>query len=97
MASSAGRNTGNYQRMAKAFRKQCHAENARCWLCWQTIDYLAPPNSPGGFSVDHMHPVSTHPELAEVYANFRPSHLDCNVRRGNRAPSLDLGSLSREW
>lgn len=97
MAAERGHNTSNYQRMAKAFRRQCHGENARCWLCWQPINYLAPSNTPNGFSVDHMHPVSLRPDLAEVYENFRPSHLECNVRRGNRPPSLDLGSLSRDW
>jgi 5-methylcytosine-specific restriction endonuclease McrA len=97
VASERGRNTGYYQRLAKSFRRQCHAENARCWLCWQPIDYLLPSDNKYSFSVDHMHPVSTHPELAEVLANFRPSHLDCNVRRGARPPSLDLGSPSRDW
>ena len=92
-----GRTTSNYRRMARAFRTQCHRENARCWLCDQPIDYTLPPNEPFGFSVDHMEPVSKRPDLAEVYSNFRASHLDCNVRRGNRPPSLDLGTTSRDW
>lgn len=83
--------------MARAFRRQCHAESARCWLCWQPIDYLAPHGAADGFSVDHALPVSTHPDLAEVYSNFRPSHLDCNRKRGNRSPTLSIGEQSRDW
>lgn len=97
MAAERGRNSANYKRMAKAFQRQCLAESARCWLCWQQIDYQAPQYDDNGFSVDHFHPVSTHPELAEVYENFRPSHLGCNVRRGNREPAFGLGELSRDW
>jgi 5-methylcytosine-specific restriction endonuclease McrA len=97
VSAQRGRNTSNYKRLQKAFHRQCMAENARCWLCWQPIDYMLPSDEPFAFSVDHMHPVSTHPELAEDIRNFRPSHLDCNVRRGNRPPSLDLGSPSRAW
>lgn len=97
MPAERGRDTKNYQRMRAAFRKQCQRESARCWLCFQKIDYLAPQHDDNGFSLDHFHPVSTHPDLAEVYSNFRPSHLGCNTRRGNREPALGLGTTSREW
>lgn len=92
-----GRDSSNYQRMRKAFRNQCRRESARCWLCWQEIDYYADQYDDDSFSLDHMHPVSLRPDLAEVYENFRPSHRGCNTRRGNGAPLLDLGSPSRDW
>lgn len=95
--NTPGRTTANYRRMKAAYRTQCARERQRCWLCDQQIDYSLPSDDPYAFSVDHCHPVSTHPHLAEVYSNFRPSHLDCNVRRGNRPPSLGLGSTSRDW
>lgn len=97
MPTTRGRNSALYQRMRTAFRRQCKHEDARCWLCWQPIDYALPAEDLHSFSLDHFHPVSTHPELAEEYINFRPSHLSCNTRRGNRPPPLDLGITSREW
>ena len=39
-----------------------------CWLCGHT----APRTS---LSVDHVHPVSTHPDLEHEPTNWRPAHL----------------------
>lgn len=92
-----GRDTALYKRLRDRFRRQCAREDARCWLCWQRIDYSLPGDHPAGFSLDHMLPVSKFPELAEEPSNFRPSHLECNVQRGNRDPGLAMGQPSRRW
>jgi 5-methylcytosine-specific restriction endonuclease McrA len=68
-----------------------------CWLCGQAIDYEAPADDPNAFTVDHVKPLSLHPDLAEVESNQRAAHRRCNVGRGNRPPQLDIGEPSRCW
>lgn len=63
-----------------------------CWLCLQPIDYNAKPGTaPDSHELDHYYPVSLHPELQDDPANFRHAHAECNRRRGNRAPRMQLG------
>lgn len=65
---------------------------ACCWLCLMPIDYDAPPGtSPDSHELDHYYPVSLAPELQDDPANFRHAHRECNNRRGNRGPRVDLG------
>jgi len=66
------------------FRRSCERTDARCWLCDQPIDYSAKWTAPSAFEADHAKPVSTHPDLALVIGNLRPSHRSCNRSRGNR-------------
>lgn len=82
------------------FRAQCAAHNQPCWLCGQAIDYDASPTDTTNkdrFQLDHFYPVSTHPQFTEDPTNYRASHADCNNKRGNRAPTADLGIPSRSW
>jgi hypothetical protein len=83
------------------FRAESKQANAPCWICQQrTIDYDAPFDDWGNedrFELDHFFPVSTHPHLQEDPTNFRASHAGCNRDRGNNAPDVDLGTLSRVW
>ncbi|WP_301149001.1 HNH endonuclease [Mycobacterium simiae] len=104
IAKSAGRATRRYRMLRATFREDCRTfvnpdgtVGAHCWLCGRAIDYSLAGDHPEGFNLDHAHPVSTHPELAEDPANFRPSHCDCNHRRGNRAPFIELGTPSEDW
>lgn len=39
-----------------------------CWLCGHEILMTV--------SIDHVHPVSTHPELEHEPTNWRPAHLN---------------------
>jgi 5-methylcytosine-specific restriction endonuclease McrA len=97
VTARVGRNTGNWKRISAAFKRDCTRTKRPCWLCCQPIDYALPFDDPFAFSIDHFYPVSKHPELAEVPANLRASHLDCNKRRGNRDPRPSLGATSRRW
>ncbi|QDH85095.1 HNH endonuclease [Gordonia phage Dardanus] len=92
-----GRSGHRWRTIKSAFRAKCVAAKSVCWLCGQRIDYTLKFPHPESFEPDHYHPVSTHPELAEDPANLRPSHRDCNLRRGNKAPTLGLGRQSRKW
>lgn len=104
---NAGRRTRRYILLRKIFRAECadpevhnwdgSLGQAHCWLCGKPIDYSLPDIHPEGFNLDHAHPVSTHPELAEDPANFRSSHKDCNERRGDRPPFIELGTPSEDW
>lgn len=93
------RGTRNMQKLRKEFRTQCETANESCWLCGQPIDYTAPKDHPDAFELDHYFPVSTHPQLAEDPAGFRPSHRSCNGARGNTDPAdiLSIGQQSRAW
>lgn len=58
-----------------------------CWLCGRPIT--------GTVSVDHVIPRSK--GGSDDLDNCRPSHLECNVRRGNRTPTQFRPLTSREW
>lgn len=81
----------------RRLRTEQRAKRLPCWLCGQPIDYTLYSDDPSAFSVDHVHPWSTHPELREDPGNLRSAHLHCNKSRGNRAPNPGLGLRSREW
>jgi 5-methylcytosine-specific restriction endonuclease McrA len=87
------RRTKRQKRQAAELR----ARHDPCWLCGQPIDYTLPSDHDWAFSVDHIKPWSTHPELREDPGNLAAAHSLCNKRRGNKPPPLGLGLLSRNW
>lgn len=68
-----------------------------CWLCGQAIDYKLPHDDEMAFTVEHIHPQSTHPELINDPGNCVAAHARCNKRRGNRRHSPSLGVLSENF
>lgn len=88
-----GRNT----RRMQLLKREVRARRDPCWLCGQAIDYTLPHDDPHAFSVDHIKPWSTHPELREDPANLAAAHASCNKSRGNRTPPPSLGLRSRDW
>lgn len=98
MAVRAGRNTAAWNRLRLQCFKRDRAACAPCHLCGQPIDYtLEPSSTPDAWEPDHILPVSTHPELAEVPTNIAASHRRCNRARRNKAGITNLGRPSREW
>ena len=97
MSVGDGLTSRRYRKLRKAFRAECEALNKPCWLCQQAIDYRIEWPDEEAWELDHLYPRSTHPELAEDPANFRPSHRLCNLRRGNKMPQPGLGSVKRRW
>nr|DAN67099.1 MAG TPA: HNH endonuclease bacteriophage, HNH Endonuclease, DNA.52A [Caudoviricetes sp.] len=102
--ASPGNGTRTYLRMRKEFFNQCAAKDAPCWWCGQPIDYSIPHSDPvtghvnsDAFELDHAFPRSTHPELAEDPANFRPAHRACNNRRSDGKGDLPLGTISARF
>lgn len=93
MASdAAGRSSRRFERLKRNLR----AERRPCCICKQPIDYSLVWPDEGSFSVEHIKPWSTHPELREDPSNLDAAHLGCNSARGRRSkPSL--GHTSREW
>lgn len=96
-AKTAGRSTRRYKTQKRVFRAQCEDDGLPCWLCGDPIDYTLPYPHPESFSLDHAKTRTAHMELAEDPGNFRPSHLDCNKRRGDRDPAPGLGVRSEDW
>lgn len=102
--ASPGNGTRTYLRMRKEFFNQCAQQDAPCWWCGQPIDYTIPHSDPvtghvnsDAFELDHAFPRSTHPELAEDPANFRPAHRACNNRRSDGKGDLPLGTISSRF
>lgn len=98
------RSSHQYQDAVARFRFECeHHRNedgttgARCWLDGDPIDYRLRSPHPLSWSCDHAIPVKERPDLMLDPNNFRPSHLDCNCRRGTDEPALDLGEPSEVW
>ncbi len=81
----------------KTFRAECEAADEPCWICTQRINYAASQYDEDTFELDHFHPVSTHPELAEDPTNWRAAHRRCNQVRGADTMRAELGTLSRAW
>jgi len=73
-----------WRQVAQQFRARCAAVSAPCWICGQHIDYAAAPQTESAFEADHKMPVETHPHLAFMPSNLRPSHSSCNRSRGTK-------------
>jgi 5-methylcytosine-specific restriction endonuclease McrA len=91
--AAKARHSRRGQRLARELR----AKRLPCWLCGEAIDYTLPHDDDMAFSVDHIKPWSTHPELREDPANLAAAHQKCNKQRGSKPPPLGLGLLSRQW
>lgn len=76
------RNKYRRRKLAESFKATCCARRLPCHLCGEDIDYAAPKGSPTSFEADHYYPLATHPHLAFIPANLRPSHSKCNRSRG---------------
>lgn len=87
--------TGTAARTARQRCMQLHGYT--CWLCGQPITDI------NDYTVDHVIPRSTAPELTWDPTNWRPAHgrkhpeLNCpgNKGRGNRAPTTH--TTTRTW
>jgi len=61
-----------------------------CHLCGQPIPHGLGPNHPLSLQGDHVLSYTTHPHLAMVLANVRPSHRRCNNYRKARPVTPEL-------
>lgn len=94
-----------YRKLVTDFRTACaHHTNddgttgAPCWICHRPIDYtITDPYHPDVFNADHAAPVKERPELAMDINNLRPSHRDCNLKRGTDDAHIDIGLPSEQW
>lgn len=82
----------------RALREQIKARRDPCWWCGQPIDYDAAYPQPDSFTVDHVKPLSRHPELAEDPTNLVAAHARCNNAKGaSEHLHLSLGNVSEQW
>lgn len=93
MASAAGRTTRRFRKMAANLR----AQRRPCCYCGQSIDYTLPAGDAASFTVEHIKPLSTHPNLAEDPGNLDAMHLACNASKGNRETKPGIGVTSENW
>lgn len=82
---------GNSYRRRKAYAVVLQPDGQgnppACWLCGQ----------PGADSVDHVLSQRDYPELVWEPGNWRPAHLDCNIRKGANEAQHGAGNQSRQW
>ncbi|WP_182359460.1 HNH endonuclease [Tomitella gaofuii] len=97
MSKYAGRSTRRWKKLKAWFKAEATERELPCWLCGQPIAYDVHYMHPDAFSVDHMLPVSTHPEHAEDAANLRAAHRHCNIVRQNKEAKPSLGRQTRKW
>jgi hypothetical protein len=72
--------------------------NAPCAICGQaTIDWAAERHDPDAFELDHIQPVSTHPQMQFDAANVQPTHSRCNRHRGPGRIVATIGQTSEAW
>lgn len=93
-----------YRALARCVKRE---EPEVCWLCGRPIDPTLPYRDPTtgkvnpmSWSLDHVVPVSEHPELALVRDLARAAHFRCNSARGDRAPKRNTPApfrTSRKW
>jgi len=98
--------TSQYQALRRQHRRYCALERnddgsygLPCWRCNQPINYQLAWPHPQSYSLDHHIPVRQSPELALALANFRPSHLRCNLSeyQDDGADEIDIGEPSETW
>lgn len=69
----------------------------RAWVCYRCeldIDPELEYPDPYSWSLEHIKPVDTHPELVYDVDNATGAHLRCNVRHGR---STQDRRTSRQW
>ena len=94
MAKTAGRSGKRWA----ALREQIKATHPACYWCGQAINYQAVYPADDSFTVDHIKPWSTHPELREDPSNLKASHAKCNkVKGATDSLHLSLGNTSEKW
>jgi 5-methylcytosine-specific restriction endonuclease McrA len=100
----AGRNAGRSGRRWRQLAATVRARETHCYWCGMPIDWTIPRRDPQGRdnndsgSVEHIHPRSTHPHLAEDPGNLAASHLGCNRHAGvGRDNVVELGVTSQDW
>ncbi|MCI0635560.1 MAG: HNH endonuclease [Actinobacteria bacterium] len=83
-------------RAIRRLRERVRREEPICWICGRPIDpHLRAPH-PWSFSVDHLRPVSTHPELELDRSNCRAAHRLHNQQRGT-GRQVVAARRSRDW
>lgn len=68
-----------------------------CWICGQPIDYSLPHDDEMAFTVEHIHPRSTHKHLENDPGNCVAAHARCNKARQDKAYAPSLGTLSEPF
>lgn len=77
--------------------QRLRAQRRPCWLCGQPIDYSLQWPDTGSFSLDHIKPRETHPELEHEPSNHAAAHLGCNSSKNTGSARPSLGATSRAW
>lgn len=97
----AAKRPGREGRPWRRAKERVRRTQNTCHLCGHPIDKTLRWPHPMSFTVDHIIPVSTAPELARDPRNLAAAHLTCNSskqdgRHARKAPG-QLGPTSEAW
>ena len=99
--SAVRRHTRQFEKDRVRFFQECASKHLVCWLCGMPIDYAAKQNTTDdSYNLDHMFPVSKHPELQHVPT--KPHELQPAARQQrpastdrNTVKTMDQGHVRR--
>lgn len=95
MASSDGRSSRAWKTLSAQLRRELPPI---CSICGDSIDLGLDPRHRMSWTLDHVLPMHTHPELAMDPANLRPAHRSCNSSKGKDGSVVaQHTSGSRMW
>lgn len=92
LASGDPRGTARWKELCRRLRK---ALPPICWVCGEAIDLTLDRNDRWAWTLDHVLPYVTHPELVFVESNLRPAHRYCNSTRAYS--KQQSANISRDW
>lgn len=67
----------------------------KCFYCKQPIDLRISSTASQGFTIDHLKPRSSHPELSKNPSNMAAAHKGCNSSKGTQTVEKTLADIAR--
>jgi 5-methylcytosine-specific restriction endonuclease McrA len=87
--TSDPRSHRRYREQVAEVRARWAAQDRRCFICSQPIDYDLPATEEWGCTVEHIVPLSKDRDQHYNPRNWAPAHRRCNVSQGvRRRPAL---------
>ncbi|BCI83577.1 hypothetical protein ACJH6J_30395 [Mycobacterium sp. SMC-18] len=98
--TEAIRNSRAYRTARAEFRREEKVRQAPCIICGGFIDFRLRWPHADSWTLEHLKPVATHPELMLDRRNWASGHAGCNrLKGGGLNPILpgEMGEPSEAW
>lgn len=67
----------------------------KCFYCKQPIDVKLSARSGQCFTIDHLKPKSSYPQLAKTISNMVAAHKSCNSSKGTQTTEKAFADIAR--